>query len=152
MTSLRASSFCILLPSFLFNTLGSVASLILSGELGVLGNSQKPPPSWFLPLGTAGFSLSLAANALVTVILVGGIWRTIRQTRKFLPTHTKVYTASLHPIGTMFIQSGILMVVAQTVYVLFFKLNTSPFWMVEGPVVMIYVCNYLYLVILLITF
>lgn len=120
---------------------GLVASLILSGKLVSLDNSGNPPPNWFLPLGTAGFSLSLVVNVLVTTTLVGRLLTFMRQTREVFPTTHHSY---LNPILAVLIESGMLMLAAQMAYVIVFKLNTSPFWLLEGPIVMIYVCPFFF--------
>ncbi|KIJ30119.1 hypothetical protein M422DRAFT_120827, partial [Sphaerobolus stellatus SS14] len=86
-------------------------------------------------LGTAGFSISLAVNALVTMMLVGRIWMFMRQSRDVLAPGHSTY---LHPIISMLIESGVFILAAQMCWVIFFKLQTPPWYLIGGPITMIY--------------
>ncbi|KIJ48203.1 hypothetical protein M422DRAFT_28468 [Sphaerobolus stellatus SS14] len=127
--------YIVILP-ILMSITSLLSSLILAGELGVFGtNPDAVPPGWFLPLGTAGFSISLAVNAIVTMILVGRIWMLMRQSRDVLTTGHSTY---LHPIMLLLIESGVFTLAGQMCWVIFFKLQTPPWFIIGGPLTMIY--------------
>ncbi|KIJ51799.1 hypothetical protein M422DRAFT_26522 [Sphaerobolus stellatus SS14] len=129
------NKYIVILPIILSIT-SLLSALVLDGELGVLGtNPDASVPGWFFPLGTAGFSISLAVNALVTMMLVGRIWTFMRQSRDVLATGHSTY---LHPTISILIECGVFTLAAQMCWVIFFKLQTPPWFMIGGPLTMIY--------------
>jgi len=61
----------------------------------------------------------------------------MRQSQRELSAGHSTY---LHPIIAMLIESGMLMLAAQMAWVIVFKLKSPSFYMLAGPMVMIYVC------------
>lgn len=76
------------------------------------------PPD-IVPLGTAGLSMSLVVNVLVTVLIVGRIWH-IDRTSGVLFGHTR---KMINSVTTMIIETGALFLVAQLCVVVLYALG-----------------------------
>ena len=111
------------------------------GELGALGvENANNSPAWFTPVGDISFSFSLAVNAIITGLLVFKIVKASRALRNSL---TRVQHRTLNdfrPLVSILIESGIALFAIQLVWVICFSTQSSGFYLVGGPIAMIYVC------------
>ena len=121
-------------------TQAKATSLTLVGELGVLGpqNVAIDRPSWFTPIGTLSFSLSLAVNAILSGLLVFKIAKTALA----LGDSRGRGMTDMRPIISMLVESGLIFFMAQLVWVVCFTVESVGFYLVGGPITMIYVRDY----------
>ncbi|KAF8983070.1 hypothetical protein BDQ17DRAFT_1336667 [Cyathus striatus] len=113
-----------------------VSSLVAAAELGIQAHTRDFSifPAWWTPLGAAAFCLSLAVNAIVTLLMVFKIW-----TRGRTGSDTK--SKSVHTIVPMLLESAVLVFIAQVLFVAFFELRHVGWYVVSTPVIMIYGIN-----------
>jgi len=93
--------------------------------------------SWFSPISTAAFSAALGVNAIVAVLLAIKIYQNQRIAKESLT----VQKHKVHPIRnyiSIFNDSGMLMLGCQIIWLTFFRLNNIGFFLIKGPIVMIY--------------
>jgi hypothetical protein len=128
----------IVIPSILaLISLGT--SLALVGELGALGvENGNNTPAWFTPVGDLSFSLSLAVNAIITGLLVFKIAKASRALRNSLARAPRRALNDFRPLVSMLVESGIALFAIQMVWVVCFSTESSGFYLVGGPIAMIY--------------
>ena len=103
---------------------------------------DSPPINWFYPLGTAAFSVSIAVNAIVAILLACKIFMNHHDSQKNL----KETVNPIRYILSVFNESGMLMLGCQIIWLVLFRLNEPAFFLVRGPIVMIYVSNQMSLI------
>ena len=117
-------------------------SLTLLGELAVLGlQNAANRPGWFTPIGTLSFSLSLAVNAILSGLLVFKI----AKISLALGDSRGEGMTDFKPLISMLVESGLMFFMAQLVWVICFTVESVGFYLITGPITMIYVRDYLQL-------
>lgn len=106
-------------------------------SLGKTRQFNRPPP-WFTPIGISSFSLSLAVNAIFSGLLVYKIAKTSMAFQHSFPRNTRGRHHLQHLLS-MLIESGIVLFVVQLLWVLLFSLHYNSFYLLGGPIAMIYV-------------
>ncbi|KDR76867.1 hypothetical protein GALMADRAFT_155579 [Galerina marginata CBS 339.88] len=129
----------VILPSILsFTSFAIAAELPLQGTGG--GLSERLLKS-FYALGLASFILSLAVNAIVTSLLVLRLALIHRELVQLLGGNQK-QRLNLRPLIAMLVESGMFTFIAQLIWLVFFRLQTTSvshgFSVVSDSVVMIY--------------
>jgi hypothetical protein len=121
-------------------TQAKATSLTLVGELAVLGlQNGANRPGWFTPIGTLSFSLSLAVNAMLSGLLVFKI----AQTSVALgDSRGGRGMTDFKPVISMLVESGLIFFMTQLVWVITFTVQNVGFYLVSGPITMIYVRDY----------
>ncbi|KAF8983076.1 hypothetical protein BDQ17DRAFT_1316292 [Cyathus striatus] len=132
----------VILPSILSLT-SFAGSLALVAELGIEKDVRDFDvfPGWWTPLGVASYCVSLAVNALVTLLMVLKIWIIYKAGRNTEADINYDRHNSLQPVIAMLLESGAMVFIAQVFYVLFFELRHPGWYVISGPVVMIYGIN-----------
>ena len=102
-------------------------------------------PDWYDPIGILSFSISLALNTILTGLLVFKIAKASLALRR---THARGVTDFTSLISIL-IESGLVLFMAQLIWVVCFSLKNPAFNLVSGPITMIYVRAYLRLPLLL---
>ncbi|KAJ6517139.1 hypothetical protein DFH09DRAFT_1195514 [Mycena vulgaris] len=92
-------------------------------------------PAAIVPVGTAGFSLSLCLNFIVSALIVGRIWQISRQNRIQGVSHSD--STIQRAIGII-VESGLLFLVAQFVFVVLFAIAHPAQAVVEPVATQIY--------------
>ena len=98
------------------------------------GNSQ----AWFFPVSTAAFSASLGVNAIVAILLAVKIY----EVQRIAEQSYTVQKRRVHPLRSFISiinDSGMLMLGCQIIWLTLFRLNNVGFFLIKGPIVMIYV-------------
>jgi hypothetical protein len=87
----------------------------------VLSINPKAPqaPAAIVPVGTAGFSLSLCLNFIVSALIVARIWHTSRQNRLHGLSHSN---NSVHRAVGIVVEAGLLFLAVQFVFVVLFAI------------------------------
>ena len=105
-------------------------------------------PSWFNPIGILSFSLSLAVNAIFTGLLVFKIAKVSLALRH---THArKISDFTL--VISMLIESGLVIFMAQLVWVICFAIESSVYYLTSTSITIIYVRVYSSLYLPLLSF
>ena len=92
-------------------------------------------PDWYPPAVVSIFSLSLAANAVVTSLIV---WK-IMTVYRAVGNHTNVSgSRDSYPVSIL-VESGLVTLAAQLVQTILYKVENNKFSIVSGVVVMVYV-------------
>jgi hypothetical protein len=126
----------IVVPSILAIT-SFVLALTVTIEQGIVGLGVVP--NWFLRMALGSFSISLCVNAVVTGLLVLKIVRIHRELVSIGPRTRGMY--NLRPLISIIIESGMFTFVAQTLWVVFVRLESdgnTGFGAVDSPTTMIY--------------
>jgi len=96
-----------------------------------------PTNSWLFSVSTAAFSVALGVNAIVATLLAIKIY----QNQLIAKETLTVQKHKVHPIRnyiSIFNDSGMLMLACQIIWLTFFRLNNIGFYLIKGPIVMIY--------------
>lgn len=130
-------SLFVTLTALIFDTkfrtacIAGVAHLVLA-----LDPTAPAPPSYIIPLGLAGYCLPLCTNVMVTSLIVYRIW----SSSSIMPGSTETVTQSVPYRAIMLIvESGMLYLVTQLVYVILFAMNHPAVGIVAVMAVQIYV-------------
>ncbi|KAJ7436077.1 hypothetical protein B0H11DRAFT_2295129 [Mycena galericulata] len=122
-----------------------LASASLAGQLvaagfagSVSGGAAEPIYHIEIPLTTAGISLSMAVNSLVTGLIAGKIWVHSRQLKLFRDEWEKNEDEPYHRIITLMVESGLLNFVIQLLYLVLNLLENPAFSLVETCTVHFY--------------
>lgn len=94
--------------------------------LGILLNiapTAPQAPEAVKPLGTAAFSLPLATNFLITILTVARLYILERRSRKVTGANIPHAASYIHKAAGIVIESGLLYLVAQLVFVVLFALG-----------------------------
>ena len=119
----------------------SATSLAMIGALVEPSAALRIPNAstgWYQPVGTAAFSASISVNAIVATLLAIKIYQLQRQAEQALTVQKR----KVHPVRAMisiFNDSGMLMLGCQIAWLVLFRRNNVGFYLVRGPIVMIYV-------------
>ncbi|KAJ6632219.1 hypothetical protein B0H10DRAFT_1865550 [Mycena sp. CBHHK59/15] len=92
-------------------------------------------PAAIVPVGTAGFSMSLCLNFIVSALIVGRIWYISRTNRLQGVSHSD---GSIQRAIGIIIESGLLFLVAQFVFVVLFSISHPAQAVVEPVATQIY--------------
>lgn len=92
-------------------------------------------PGWFNPTAFLAFSLSLGVNAIFTGLLV---YKIAKASLALQHSQTRG-RQDLTPLISMLIESGLVLFIAQLLWVICFSLENSSFNLVGGSVTMVYV-------------
>ena len=96
--------------------------------------------SWYYSLSSAAYSASLGVNGILAILLTIKTFIFIRQTQKaFIDQKQKVHP--VRQITSLLNESGILMVGCQIIWLVLFRRSDPAFFLVRGPIVMIFVRN-----------
>jgi len=130
--------FIISVPLFLawasFGTsLAMLGALIEPPELRVPDKAQ----GWIIPVGTAAFSSSIAVNAMVSTLLAIKIISAYHKHQQALIVQKRKIT-SFRLITIILNDSGVLMLGCQIIWLVLFLRHHPAFFLVRGPIVMIY--------------
>jgi len=93
----------------------------------------------FYPIGTAAFSVALGVNAIVAILLAVKIYMV--QVEAEISFTVKKHKADFRPfrrIISIFNDSGMLMLACQIIWLVLFRRGHIAFYLVKGPIVMIY--------------
>ncbi|KAF8889852.1 hypothetical protein BD779DRAFT_306301 [Infundibulicybe gibba] len=124
----RKNLLVVFVPGFLaLAALGGEFALV--GLLGTVGpDGANSILGRFLPTGITAFSFSLAVNALTSCLILNRMW--VAQERAPSPT--------IQLIASITMESGIIIVFTQLIWVVLFSLQHPAFALVEGPIIQIY--------------
>lgn len=123
-----------------------LAWLSFGTSLAMVGALVEPSPDfrvpgafqdWFVPLSTAAFSASLGVNAIVAILLAVKIYEVQRIAEHSLTVQKR----RVHPLRSFISiinDSGMLMLGCQIIWLTLFRLNNVGFFLIKGPIVMIY--------------
>lgn len=116
--------------------LGGLACIAGVAHLVLTTNPTSPaPPPAIVPLGLAGYILPLCTNSIVTLLIVFKIWHASRG----LPGSPEfVGRGAARHAMSLIIESGLLYLIAQLVYVVLFALNHPALAIVAVMAVQIY--------------
>ena len=95
-------------------------------------------PEWYLPAVVSIFSLSLAANAVVTSLIVYKIMSVYRDLQTVGNCTSVRGSRGIYPVSIL-VESGLVTLAAQLVQTVLYKVDTNRFGIVSGIVVMLYV-------------
>ena len=95
-----------------------VAHFVLS-----LTPTAPVPPAAIVPLGTAGYVLPLATNAMATVLIVVRLWLTARGAEQRVGTRMRGTVRAAQRAVAIIVESGLLYLVTQLVFVVLFALG-----------------------------
>ena len=115
-------------------------SLAIIGAL-VQPSSNRIPnvnSSWYYSIGSAAYSASLGVNAIIAILLAIKIY----QFQRIAEQSLTVQKRKVHPVRriiSIFNDSGTLMLGCQIIWLVLFRRNNPAFFLVRGPIVMIYV-------------
>jgi len=124
----------VVVPSILA-IISLAASLTLVGGLVVFGPQiVANRPGWFNPIGILSFSVSLAVNSIFTGLLVFKIAKASLALRH---THARGFQ-DFTPLISMLIESGLVFLMAQLIWVICFSVESAAFNLVSGPITIIY--------------
>ncbi|KAF8808527.1 hypothetical protein BYT27DRAFT_7188840 [Phlegmacium glaucopus] len=129
----------VIVVPFILSIISLATSLTLIGKLVIIGKTKQfsNPPAWFSPFGTLSFSLSLAVNAIFTGLLVFKIIKASLAFRRSCIRNPRG-KKDLLPLICMLIESGIVLFVVESLWVLLFSLDSNAFYLLSGLVPMIY--------------
>jgi hypothetical protein len=105
-----------------------------SPDLRIPGEHLK----WYFPLSTAAFSASLGVNAIVAILLAVKIY----EVQRIAEQSFTVQKRKVHPLRSFISiinDSGMLMLGCQIIWLTLFRLHNVGFFLIKGPIVMIYV-------------
>jgi len=125
---------------FVLAWLSFATSLAMIGALVEPSAALRIPNAstgWYQPVGTAAFSASISVNAIVATLLAIKIYQLQRQAEQALTVQKR----KVHPVRAMisiFNDSGMLMLGCQIAWLVLFRRNNVGFYLVRGPIVMIY--------------
>jgi len=128
--------FLAIIPGFL--ALASFAtSLALSAGEILLIPVDSTAPTWFIPMGTASFAISLAVNVIITGILILKLAITHRESQRTLGRQ-EGRGLNLVSIMSLLIESAMLTFIAQLLWVVLFNLQitNNGFDAIDGVVAM----------------
>jgi hypothetical protein len=124
-----------------------LAWLSLGTSLAMIGGLIEPPSlrypdaplskSWYYTLSSAAFSVSLGVNGILAILLAVRTFILIRQAQKAFTVQKR----RVHPIRqivSILNESGTLMLGCQIIWLVLFRLTNPAFFLVRGPIVMIY--------------
>ena len=107
--------------------------------MAVLGpQNAANRPGWFNPIGILSFSLSLAVNAIFTGLLV---FKIAKASLSLQHTHAKG-TPDFTPVISMLIESGLVLFMAQLIWVICFAIESSVYNLTSTSITMVYVRAY----------
>jgi len=107
----------------------------LIGLVLTINPTAPTAPAAIVPVGTAGFSLSLCLNFIVSALIAGRIWSISRQNRLHGISHSD--SAISRAIGIV-VESGLLFLSAQFVFVVLFAIAHPALAVVEPMATQIY--------------
>jgi len=113
-------------------------------SLAMLGGLIQPSPlripdqskQWFYPIGTAAFSVALAVNAVIATLLTVKMFMMYRENQR-----STIHKGRVNPLrATISIlnESGMMMLACQIIWLVLFRKKEPAFFLVRGPIVMIY--------------
>ncbi|KAJ6535091.1 hypothetical protein B0H19DRAFT_1184935 [Mycena capillaripes] len=108
----------VILP-FLMSLATVACGVGLIGLVLSINPSAPQAPAAIVPVGTAGFSLSLCLNFIVSALIVGRIWHVSRQNHRHGIAHS---VSSVQGAIGIVVESGLLFLVAQFVFVVLFAI------------------------------
>lgn len=106
-------------------------------------SSQRVPDQaegLYYPMGTAAYSAAMGVNAIVAILLAIKIYMVQREAELAITIQKR----RVHPIRriiSIFNDSGMLMLGCQIIWLVLFRRRHIAFYLVKGPIVMIYVIN-----------
>ena len=95
-------------------------------------------PDWYLPAVVSIFSLSLAANAVVTSLIVYKIMSVYHDLRTVGNRTSVRGSRGMYPVSIL-VESGLVTLAGQLVQTVLYKVDINRFGIVSGVVVMLYV-------------
>ena len=115
-------------------------SLAIIGALVQPSSNRFPNVynSWYYSIGSAAYSASLGVNAIIAILLAIKIY----QFQRIAEESLTVQKRRVHPVRriiSIFNDSGTLMLGCQIIWLVLFRRNNPAFFLVRGPIVMIYV-------------
>lgn len=116
--------------------IGPACGVALIGIVIEIDPTAPQTPAAIVPLGTAGFAMSLCLNFIVSALIVGRIWYHSRQNRQFMQSDNSLKRAAM-----VIVESGLLFLVAQFVWVVLFAIAHPAQAIIEPVATQIYVCD-----------
>ncbi|KAF9461365.1 hypothetical protein BDZ94DRAFT_1263854 [Collybia nuda] len=107
----------VILP-ILINLATVACGLALIGLVLTINPTAPQAPEAIVPVGTAGFAMSLILNFIVSALIVGRIWHHSRQNKQFLESDHSLKRAT-----AIIVESGLLFLTAQFVFVVLFAIK-----------------------------
>ena len=98
-----------------------------------------PNPAGFIPLQIAGYVLPLCTNVMVTGLIIYAIWNTVQRPAREPNTILPATTHLLWSVTAIIVESGLLYLVFQLVFVVFTALNNPVQEIIAMMAVQIYV-------------
>jgi hypothetical protein len=118
-----------------------VGQLVSAGFLGtVSGGAAEPVFPIAIPLATAGISLSMTVNTLVTGLIAGKIWVQSRQIKVFRDGGENKEDEPYDRVITLMVESGLMNFVIQLLYLVLNALENPAQSLMETCTVHFYVC------------
>lgn len=100
-------------------------------------------PAVLVPLGTASFTLPLATNFIITILIVGRIYYVSMYTRDLRTTSVITSTTNhFNQAAAIVIESGMLYLVTQLIFVVLFAIKHPAQAIVAVAVVQVYVGSF----------
>lgn len=96
-------------------------------------------PDWFFDVAVSSFSISLAVNTVVTGLLVLRLYLRHREMQKTLTDSPARVGMDLRPLMSMIMETGMLTFTGQLVYIVVFWLHSNGYYVVSGPLTILYV-------------
>lgn len=115
--------------------LGLACGIGLIGLVLTISPNAPQAPAAIVPIGTAAFSMSLCLNFIVSALIVGRIWYITGLNRE-IKTDSAIRRAS-----AIIIESGLLFLAAQLVFVVLFAIKHPAQAIVEPIATQIYVSD-----------
>ncbi|KAJ6524002.1 hypothetical protein B0H19DRAFT_1276697 [Mycena capillaripes] len=116
-----------------------LGQLVAAGFQGsVSGGAAGPIYHIEIPLDTAGISISMAVNTLVTGLIAGKIWAQSRQIKIFLAEGRENKDEPYNRVITLMVESGLMNFVIQLLYLVLNLLKNPAFSLVETCAVHFY--------------
>ncbi|KAJ7605362.1 hypothetical protein DFH06DRAFT_1252927 [Mycena polygramma] len=108
----------VILP-FLLSLASVACGLALIGLVLSINPTAPQAPAAIVPVGTAGFSISLCLNLIVSTLIVARIWHVSHQNRLHGISHA---VSSVQRAIGIIVESGLLFLAAQFVFVVLFAI------------------------------
>jgi hypothetical protein len=94
------------------------------------------PSTWLYPLSTAAFSISIAVNATVAILLACKIFMNLYDSQR--NPNLKTSVNPIRYIISVLNESGMLMLGCQVIWLVLYRRREPAFFLVRGPIIMIY--------------
>ncbi|KAF9461351.1 hypothetical protein BDZ94DRAFT_1167831 [Collybia nuda] len=108
----------IIIIPLLINLATIACGLALIGLVLSIDRAAPQAPEAIVPVGLAGYAMSLCLNFIISALIVGRIWYHFHQTRHILEANRSLKRAS-----AIIVESGLLFLIAQFTFVVLFAIK-----------------------------